>query len=68
MTATFLGVSLKMYLDHTATLRWVSSVAAIAREQAAVDEVLSHDLIERIQVSCALRLEEALHQRLILFL
>ncbi|QDP96662.1 triosephosphate isomerase [Microlunatus elymi] len=32
----FLGVSLKMYLDHRSTLRWIADVAAIADEQSAV--------------------------------
>lgn len=32
----FLGVSLKMYLDHAATLRWVSQVVAIADAEPAV--------------------------------
>jgi triosephosphate isomerase (TIM) len=37
-TPVFIGVSLKMYLDHAETLRWVNEVVAIAgREQAVVD-------------------------------
>lgn len=32
----FLGVSLKMYLDHAATLGWVDAVSAIVRQQPAV--------------------------------
>lgn len=32
----FLGVSLKMYLDHAATLRWVDDVVAIADAQPSV--------------------------------
>ena len=32
----FLGVSLKMYLDHRSTLRWIADVAAIADDQPAV--------------------------------
>ena len=36
--SVFLGVSLKMYLDHAATLRWVTDVVAIAgRAPAVVD-------------------------------
>lgn len=34
----FLGVSLKMYLDHAATLRWVSDAVAIAGRAPAVAE------------------------------
>ncbi|HEY9294640.1 MAG TPA: triose-phosphate isomerase family protein [Microlunatus sp.] len=34
--SAFLGVSLKMYLDHHSTLRWIADVAAIADEQPAV--------------------------------
>jgi len=38
MAPVFLGVSLKMYLDHAATLRWVREVAAIAGHSPAVAE------------------------------
>jgi len=38
MDPVFLGVSLKMYLDHAATLRWVRDVVAIAGRAPAVAE------------------------------
>lgn len=37
-TGIFLGVSLKMYLDHAETLRWVTEVVGIARRAPAVTD------------------------------